>query len=313
MNVDKKLATAKRVAGTGQKVDWRCVVPGCNSNSTVKRHSFPQNVLRSEKWVQAINNPNLNGLTSQELSKYKVCQMHFKESAYSSTNVRQILKRDAIPELMLSINSCAASPASTSDGRILTNINVEDEKMQGDFTIENPLKEFMHNKFLPNYNEIQAICCSNSETRCSNSETRCSKSATEYADAIAAGPSSSVQNPQSPCADSVLKERSIISTPKSYERRVLLGSVTRKNKLTPVARRLHNIATTLSKKQSKSMHKLNTLKERLETTEKYMRTVEMKGLKSLSKAQLAFVEMHVRNAHKKAKASENCYPSCQFH
>ena len=89
--------------------------------------------------------------------------------------------------------------------------------------------------------------------------------------------------------------------------------MTRKKKLTPVAKRLYTIASALKKKQAKYTHTMGTLKERLQKTEKYMATVEMKELKSLSKAQLAFMEMQIRNVHKKAKAGEKCHPSCWFH
>ena len=110
-----------------------------------------------------------------------------------------------------------------------------------------------------------------------------------------------------------LKKLSIVSTPESSKRRILLGSVTGIDKLTPVAKRLHVIALNLLKKQSKYVHRLGTMKERVESAEKYMTTVKMKELMSLSKEQLAFVQMHIRNVHNKAKAGEKCLPSCRFH
>ena len=112
-------------------------------------------MIRSEQWLQAINNPNLDGLTSDELRNYNICQLHFPVSAYKITRIRQILQDDAVPQLRLNSRSSAASPANTRDGRIVWNIDVaEDEKMQENSTLKNPLDRFMDFKVLPSWNDI---------------------------------------------------------------------------------------------------------------------------------------------------------------
>ena len=87
------------------------------------------------------------------------------------------------------------------------------------------------------------------------------------------------------------------------KKRAILGSVTRKKDLTRRAARLHGIACNLLKLQSKYVHKLGSFKNRLKSAKQYANGVEMKKLQSLSKEQLAFVQMHIRNVHKKAKAN----------
>ena len=115
--------------------------------------------------MQAINNPDLDGLPSTELCQYRVCQIHFAKSAYKSTHIRQFLKDDAVPELLLNIGP-AASPASTSDGRDFMIIDVpEDNEM--DFTLQNSLIDSIntceepistiHLKVLPSWEDRQEL------------------------------------------------------------------------------------------------------------------------------------------------------------
>ena len=282
------------------------MVPGCNSNSSVNKHSFPKNSVRSKKWVQAINNLDLDGLPSNELRQYRVCHIHFAKTAYKSTHIRQLLKDEAVPELLLNM-SPAASPAGTNDGRD-TIIDVpEDEQM--DVTLQNPLIDSI-NTFEQDISTIYLKVLPSWEDMHKSEAWRPEAPDNNYESPI----QHSVQNMLLPCSEeNSAPKKAITSTPTTHKKRALLGSVTRRNKLTPVAKRLYTIASTLKKKQVKHTHMMGTLKERLQKTEKYMAMVEMKELKSLSKAQLAFVEMQIRNVHKKAKASEKCHPSCRFH
>ena len=93
-----------------------------------------------------------------------------------------------------------------------------------------------------------------------------------------------------------------MSTPKTSKSRILLGSVTRKNKLTPVAKRLYGIATKLLRKHSRDVHKLGTLKERVQTIEKCVATADLNKLKNLSKEQTHFLKMLTRNVQKSPQA-----------
>ena len=232
---------------------------------------------QSQLWRNVIKNPDLDELPTDLLRNYRVCQLHFSESSYTITSIRRILRNDAVSELLLNLTS------STQ-----TNIN----KNSTESLIRVELKEALLDV----------------------GTTESPKTSGEGKD------SSADLNEDND--DGSLSEKDIVregihnsscSTPKTSKQRAILGSVTRKKDLTPVAARLHGIATNLLKRQSKYVHKLGSFKKRLESAEQFSKGVEMKKLQSLSKEQLAFVQMQIRNVHKKAKASIQCDPSCIFH
>ena len=334
-------------AEKGKKVYWRCVVPGCKSNSNVNRHSFPKDVARSEKWREMIKNPELNDLTSDELCYYRVCQLHFHESAYKITARRQVLRDDAVPELNLNLSFGMSTVSRESSRGISLDIGVAvEEKMQVDSTLENPVNEYSDLKAMPSWGDICVEGKSSPSRGPKNSSESYTKKIGEETRNQNRGNydqsdlplqekihnplqntdnSSTTENDSSeePFMASTSKtsritrndslKKPIVSTSKSSKRRVLLGSVTRKDKLTPVAKRLHVKASNLLKKQSNYVHRLGTMKKRVKSAEKYRPMIKVKTLSSLSKEELALLEMHIRNVHKEARAGEKCLPSCHFH
>lgn len=75
----------------------KCCVPNCESKSMFPSHWFPKNSIVSEKWKDAICSPIIDNLTVEERIKYKVCHLHFTESAYMCSSQRRRLKLDAVP------------------------------------------------------------------------------------------------------------------------------------------------------------------------------------------------------------------------
>ena len=175
-------------------------------------------MIRSEQWLQAINNPNLDGLTSDELCNYKVCQLHFPVSAYKITRFRQVLKDDAVPQLRLNSRSSTASPANTRDWKIIWNIDVaEDEKMQENCTLKNSLSGFADFKVLPSSNDIyMQETCSPSEALDNNSKNlsilkNTFDNTTQHCDGhIASKSPSSVQNVEPSSSKMILLRRKLL-------------------------------------------------------------------------------------------------------
>ena len=154
------------------------------------------------------------------------------------------------------IDSTSTSPSTSTSGDIIS--IAEDDNMQEDCTFENPFNEFIDLKASPSWDDFCVQHASSlPQTPRQNLE-------------ISSNPASNVKSLicSSPGNDSTQTPSQIFSTPKTSKQRALLGSVTRKSKLTPVASRLYRIASKLSKKQSKFRHQLSAIKERLGNSEK---------------------------------------------
>ncbi|XP_066582225.1 uncharacterized protein [Prorops nasuta] len=79
-----------------------CCVPGCNSGSRVPGHFIPKKSI-AEKWVKAIKNPKLYGLTIDQLKRYRVCHKHFLEECVLPDYASRRLREGTIPTLNLPI------------------------------------------------------------------------------------------------------------------------------------------------------------------------------------------------------------------
>lgn len=109
------------------------------------------------------------------------------------------------------------------------------------------------------------------------------------------------------CSNLTATESSVpdeIKTPtKQCSSRPLLGDITRKNKLTPVARRLMGIAEKLKKSNNKYIRKYCTFKQRLAEATDFVNSNDMKELKNLNPTQRRFFEMQLRNVSKKPQVN----------
>ena len=97
----------------GKKRDYRCFVPGCNTqykNSKLSIFSAPKDESRLEKWKKVI--PGSEELTT----KSSICELHFKEDFILRNYVhtidgktvtiargKPILKLDAIPTIFTNL------------------------------------------------------------------------------------------------------------------------------------------------------------------------------------------------------------------
>ena len=130
-------------------------MPGCKSNSNVNRYCFPKDVARSEKRREIIKNPELNDLTLEEFCYYKVCQLHFRESAYIITACRRVLRDDAVPELNLNLSFGMSTVSRESSRGISLDIGVAvNKKMKVGSTLENPVNEYSDLKAMPSWGDI---------------------------------------------------------------------------------------------------------------------------------------------------------------
>jgi len=76
-----------------------CCVPGCKSSEKIPSHQFPKNANRRRDWLQSLKIQEKNQDT---INKLRVCYKHFKDNDYSCCINRKRLVDTAVP----SINTC---------------------------------------------------------------------------------------------------------------------------------------------------------------------------------------------------------------
>ncbi|XP_023288340.1 uncharacterized protein LOC111673993 [Orussus abietinus] len=89
----------------------RCVVPGCPSKKPFKSsHRFPTNPEMLKTWLEAIGNEALKNIEGRKLHHmYRVCWLHFSSECFIPVTRKPILRKNAVPTLLLTKNSKYAS------------------------------------------------------------------------------------------------------------------------------------------------------------------------------------------------------------
>lgn len=81
-----------------------CVVPGCSSNSTASRHTFPKIRELAEKWRALIKSPKIKHVSWYDLREYVVCERHFTPACFGNGLMRRKLRCHSLPTLNLTGN-----------------------------------------------------------------------------------------------------------------------------------------------------------------------------------------------------------------
>ncbi|XP_012062144.1 PREDICTED: 52 kDa repressor of the inhibitor of the protein kinase-like [Atta cephalotes] len=83
-----------------------CCVPQCKSGKKVPSHKFPKSPIRCLEWIKSLNLDHLKSMCADELQKFKVCYMHFREEDYYSPHphYHRLLMNTAIPSLLVYSN-----------------------------------------------------------------------------------------------------------------------------------------------------------------------------------------------------------------
>ena len=81
----------------------RCSVLNCSSTRREKYHQYPKCKTTGSAWVRASGNPNLLGLTYEEVleGRYVICCHHFRPDDYRCSSRLRKLKEKAVPSLLL--------------------------------------------------------------------------------------------------------------------------------------------------------------------------------------------------------------------
>lgn len=90
-----------------------CCVLNCTSTGTMPSHTFPKNVEMREKWM---TNLTLKPYKKTEISKLRVCYKHFKETDYTGSQLRRLI-RAAVPHMATEIGEQTNSGYQERDMR----------------------------------------------------------------------------------------------------------------------------------------------------------------------------------------------------
>lgn len=88
-----------------------CCVSTCHSGKNVPSHLFPKNIERRKMWLE---NLSINSASELEMQKLRVCYKHFRNNDYSCSPTRRILKNTAIPSIHVPSIDENITTASTS-------------------------------------------------------------------------------------------------------------------------------------------------------------------------------------------------------
>ncbi|XP_024875213.1 uncharacterized protein LOC112456716 isoform X3 [Temnothorax curvispinosus] len=95
----------------------RCCVSECRSGKNVPSHAFPKDVERRKKWFQKLNMKQLED--ESEIKKLRICYKHFRDDDYSGSPTRRILLHFAVPSVLVSQH------ISNVSQHVSENINVD--------------------------------------------------------------------------------------------------------------------------------------------------------------------------------------------
>lgn len=322
-------------------VHWKCAVPGCKSKKDVPGHFFPKRVSLSDEWKKAVQNPYLILLNAQDLRKYRVCFRHFQQSDYILTFKRRRLKDDAIPSLLLDQpetseisetaqieNFVLKSGLTTAQPIDLVTESGSEQRLK-ECNLEDPTKKIIDGNVVPHWSDLNIEKSADDDvlenlqrSTFGTSEEKLAienvltkllpdwNSSAPLSSEVSSKsilPNNDYQSTSVPACSNLIAENCTLDkmkTPtKQNSLRPLLGDITRKNKLTPVARRLMTIAEKLKKSNNKYIRKCSSSKERLAEATNFVNSSDMQELKNLNPTQRRFFEMQLRNVSKKPQVS----------
>ncbi|TGZ46233.1 hypothetical protein DBV15_12333 [Temnothorax longispinosus] len=320
---------------------WKCIIGGCTSPAKAPGHYFPKNKELMKKWLEAISVPWISNLSEEEIRKCRICHIHFSENSYIFTPNRRRLKHDAIPSLNLlsgiietsepNMNQVQEenngiidiSQPSTSQvreenttSRINLNIDVfEKEIQQFDPEILEVSKSVNRTNHVRR-NDIPSLNVSSGIIETSKPNMN---QVHEEINGIIDIPQPSTSQVQEENTTSrininidVFEEETqqfdpeILEISKSvnctnHGRRNILGNITRKNNLTPIAKGLYTKSRMFRIQNNALRRNFLYYKQRLKYATKFSSLIIFKKYSALTNTQKMFIDMQIKNLRKHPK------------
>jgi len=88
-----------------------CCVFDCHSGKNVPSHLFPKNIERRKLWLESLN---IKSVEELEMQKLRVCYKHFLDDDYSCSPTRRVLKSTAIPSIHILSTEKSITVANSS-------------------------------------------------------------------------------------------------------------------------------------------------------------------------------------------------------
>lgn len=276
------------------KIGWKCVISQCTSNTKIPGHFFPKNQKITKKWLDIISVPELNSLSEEAIRKCKVCHLHFSPDSYIFSLNRRRLKHDALPTLNLYHQTEDIPQPSTNaqDNITLNNgIQLNEENVNNIIVEEQHVDTQVENLNSPSLPTHTLIVEEEQHVETQIENTPKSSRLSTYTRIV---------------KEKQDIETQIENTPNSshlsiHAKRSILGSVTRKNLLTPKARQLYNKTLTLRKRNVALQSNLLSYKQRLKYATKFSDHIFFKKYQTLTNSQKLFINMQLKNVKKSPK------------
>lgn len=210
----------------------------------------------------------ISNLPENDIRKLRICHLHFNENAYIFSLNRRRLKHDAIPTKNLPTRRIEnISQPSTSQ--------VQETNA---FEINVQYHEDTENISQPTTSQDIVL-----EKNIDNTLEKNSQQVVQHINL------------------------EILNTPKKSNNkkhfRSLLGNITRKNQLTPIARQLYAKSSIIQKQNNNFCRNLLHYKRRLKYATKFSNLTFFKKYSTLSYTQKMFIEMQINNCNKKSKVN----------
>lgn len=101
----------------------RCAVPGCSSDRSEGSHRFPKDLEKSDTWRKAVRNAELDKFDYQTLhNRYFICKRHFSSNDFVPQTTKSMLRKSAVPSLMLPLTESNVKTAPGTTGKIVITI-----------------------------------------------------------------------------------------------------------------------------------------------------------------------------------------------
>ncbi|XP_036139614.1 uncharacterized protein LOC118648110 isoform X2 [Monomorium pharaonis] len=298
-------------------VEWICIVPGCKSNSKAPGHFFPKNPKLSQKWKEIVNNSILLNLSSEELTKYRVCHLHFLPEDYIYSLNRRRLKHNSVPRVNISymhtvnIESGQNTTEQHSHNAVpieniyntqtvnteVNDINITEQHLQPETnTIE------LHLQLEPNITEQH----SQSEISTAELHLQTGSTTTElHSQSQESNQSNEIFTSNFLCAEknplqndqNNITNNTVNCPSTSRNSRNILESVTRQCHLTPKAQKIYKKAIMLAKERNRMKSRIIDYKTRLKDAKKLLNSPFCKQFNSLTPTQRLFFNMQLRNTN----------------
>lgn len=260
------------------KIGWKCVVPNCTSNTKAPGHFFPKQQTIAKKWLDVISVPELNSLSEEEIRKCRICHLHFSPDDYIFSLNRRRLKYDAVP----SLNLLQRIENSSDNVQLIENINMTEQQFETQLVENrNITEQHIETQLVENMNMTEQQF----ETQIRNTP-KSSRFTTQV---------------RKQHIDTQINKTPKNSCLSKHIRRRILGSVTRKNLLTPKARQLYTKSLILRKRNIALRSNLVSYKKRLKYATKFSDEIFFKRYQTLTSSQKTFINMQIKNIRKKTK------------